>query len=143
MGCYYQFCLCQEGRPSLTEEETQRSIWKIELDELRKQNIQEKSFQLIEMYENDWWKITRQIILEQRLREPFPCKIPLREERPLENIKTGSLFGYVQCDIEVPRNLREAFANFPTIFMKINVGKDDIGLFMKEYAKKEGFFEST
>ena len=26
MGCFYQYCLCQEARPSLTEEENQRGI---------------------------------------------------------------------------------------------------------------------
>ena len=64
--------------------------------------------------------------------------MPLREERLLENMKSGSLFGYVQCDIEVPENLREAFANFPPICKNIKVGRDDIGPFMKEYAEKEG-----
>ena len=34
----------------------------------------------------------------------------------LEGIKKGSLFGYVQCDIEVPETLRVNFANFPPIF---------------------------
>ena len=61
----------------------------------------------------------------------------------MENIKSGSLFGYVQGDIEVPENLREAFANFPPIFKIFTVGGDDIGPFMKEYAEKEGLFDST
>ena len=64
--------------------------------------------------------------------------MPLTEERLLESIKSGSLFGYVQCDIEVPEILREAFANFPTIFNNNNVGTDEIGHFMEEYANKKG-----
>ena len=73
--------------------------------------------------------------VEQHLRESFPYTMPLKD-RLLQNIKSGSLFGYVQCDIEVPESLREAFANFPPIFKNIIVGRDDIGLFMKEYAQK-------
>ena len=46
----------------------------------------------------------------------------------------GSLFGYVQCDIEVPENLRELFANFPAIFKIKKVSRNDIGPFLKEYA---------
>ena len=42
MGCYYQFCPCQEARLSLTEEEVQRSARKAEINELRKQYMQEK-----------------------------------------------------------------------------------------------------
>ena len=63
--------------------------------------------------------------------------MPLREKRLLENIKSGNLCGYVQCDIEVTENLVEAFTNFPPIFNNINVDRDDIRPFMKEYAEKE------
>ena len=34
----------------------------------------------------------------------------------LEELKEGKLFGYVQCDIEIPEILRANFANFPPIF---------------------------
>ena len=56
----------------------------------------------------------------------------------MEQIKTGKLFGYVQCDIEVPEELKEKFANFPPIFKNTNVGRHDIGSQMKDYAEKGG-----
>ena len=64
--------------------------------------------------------------------------MPLREEKLLETINSESLFGYVHCDIEVPETVREASANFSTIFKKIIVSRDDIGPFMKEFAEKQG-----
>ena len=63
--------------------------------------------------------------------------MPLGEEKRLKNIKSGSLVGYVQCDIELPKNLQEAFANSPPIFKNSIVGTDDTDPFMKEYDKKE------
>ena len=51
MGCYYHCCPCQDARPSLTEEEIQTGIKKRELDELRKQYIQEKGYDVIKLYE--------------------------------------------------------------------------------------------
>ena len=48
------------------------------------------------------------------------------------------MFGYVQCDIEVPEELKKKFANFPSIFKNTNVGRHDIGSLMKAYAEKEG-----
>ena len=72
------------------------------------------------------------------MRESFPYKRPLREESLLEQIRSGKLFGYVQCDIEVPEELKTNFANFPPIFKNTNVGRHDIGLVMKDYAEKEG-----
>ena len=72
------------------------------------------------------------------MRESFPYKRPLREESLLEQIRSGKLFGYVQCDIEVPEELKEKFANFPPIFKKTNVGRHDIGSLMQDYAEKQG-----
>ena len=69
--------------------------------------------------------------------------MPVREERLLKNIKSGNLFGYVQCLIELPENLREFCAMFPPIFMNINVGRGDIGPIMKEIVKKEGLLTSA
>ena len=49
----------------------------------------------------------------------------------------ANLFGYVQCDIEAPENLRANVANFPPIFKNTLVGKNDIGDLMKAYAEEE------
>ena len=75
--------------------------------------------------------------VNKHLRESFPYKRPLREEGLFEQIRGGKLFGYVQCDIEVPEELKKIFANFSPIFKNTNVGRHDIGLLMKDYAEKE------
>ena len=54
------------------------------------------------------------------------------------NIKSGSIIGYVQCDMGLPEKLRETFANFIPIFQNNKVGRGDIGPFMTENAEKEG-----
>ena len=91
------------------------------------------------MYECDCCKMHKaNSIVKQHLRETFPNNMPLREETTLEIIKSGSLLGYVQCDIEVTENLREAFANFPPIFRNTIVCRDEIDPFMGEYTEKEG-----
>ena len=43
----------------------------------------------------------------------------------------------MQCDIEVPENLRSNFANFPPIFKNTLVSKSDFGELMKNYAEEE------
>ena len=68
------------------------------------------------------------------MRESFPYKRPLS----LEQIRSGKLFGYVQCDIEVPDELKKNFASFPPIFKNTNVGRHDIASLMQDYAEKEG-----
>ena len=59
MGCYYQYCPFQESRPFLIEDEIWQGIRKRELDELRKQYIQEEGYNVIEMCELDYWKICK------------------------------------------------------------------------------------
>ena len=59
----------------------------------------------------------------------------------MQEIIDGRLFGYVQCDIEVPEHLRDYFSNFPPIFKNTVVSRDDIGNLMKQYAEKENIMD--
>ena len=61
----------------------------------------------------------------------------MSEEQLLQGIIDKRLFGYVQCDIEVPEHLRSYFSNFPPIFKNTEVSREDIGPLMREYAEKE------
>ena len=138
MVCFYHFCPRQELRPSLTEEGVKRGSRRRELDELRRSHIPEKGFTVNEIWEYEWrtlYKTTANVKLH--IRENFPYERSLTEQQLLEG-KTGSLFGYAQCDIEVPKNLRVNFANFPPIFKNTSVSKNDIGDLMKTYAKEGG-----
>ena len=46
----------------------------------------------------------------------------------MQDIKSGRLFGYVQCDLKVSEHLRAYFANLPPIFKNTVVSRNDIGL---------------
>ena len=54
MSCFYNFCLFQELRPVLYEEDIQQGSKKRELDELRRRYMQEKGFSVIKMWECEW-----------------------------------------------------------------------------------------
>ena len=138
MGCSYHYCTCQEARPSLAEEDIESGNKKREMDQMRKQYIKDKGYNVVEMWEYEWWNLyetTR--CVGEHLRESFPYKPPLREKRLLEQIRSGKLFGYVQCDVEVPEELKKIFAISPRVFKNTNVVRHDIGLLMKDYAEKE------
>ena len=139
MGCFYHFCPCQELCPSLTEEDIQRGSKKRELDALRRHYIQEKGFNIIEMWECEWWRLYKTTnTVQQQIREHFPYRRSIAADQLLEEIKKGKLFGYVHCDIEVLDVLRSKFDNFPPIFKNTLVSKNDIGDLMKTYAEEEG-----
>ena len=139
MGCFYHYCSCQEARPSLSEEDIERGNKKREMDQIRKKNIKEKGYNVVEMWECEWWNLYKTTTcVKEHLRESFPYKRPLREENLLEQIRSGKLFGHVQCDLEVPEELKKKFANFPPNFKKTKVGRYDIGLLTQDYAEKQG-----
>ena len=80
------------------------------------------------MWECEWWNLYKTTTcVKEHLRQSIPYKRPLREERLSELIGSGKLFGNVQCDIEVPGELKKKFANFPPISKNTNVGQHDIG----------------
>ena len=109
------------------------------MDQMRKQYINEKRYNVVEMWEFEWWNLYKTTTcVNERLSKSFPYKRSLREESLLELIRTGKLFGYVQCDIEVPEEFKKKFANFPPIFKNTNVGRHDIGSLMQEISEKEG-----
>ena len=138
MGCYFHYCPCQDARPSMTDNETMRGIKKREQDQMRKDLIHQKRYKIIKMCECNWWEFYRtDATVKNHLRANFPYQRPLSEERLMHEIKSGKLFGYVQCDLKVLEHLNAYFANFPRIFKNTVVSRNDIGDLIKEYAEKE------
>ena len=104
MGCSYHFCPCRELRPSLTEEDVKRGSRRRELDEWRRGYIQEKGFTVTEMWECERWRLYKTATnVKLHIRENFPYRRSLTEQQLLEGKKKRTLFGYVQCDIGVPK----------------------------------------
>ena len=96
------------------------------------------------MWECEWWRLYKTTNTDkQHIPEHFPYRRSFAAEQLLEEIKKGKLFGYVQCDIEVPENLRAIFANFPPIFKNTLVSKSNIGDLMKNYAEEEKFISTS
>ena len=105
---------------------------------MRKQCNKEKGYNIVVIWECERWNLHQKTTcVKEHLRESFPHKRPLGEGRLLEQKRSAKLFGSVQCDIEVPEELKKKFANFAPIFTNTKVGRHDIGLMIKDYAEKE------
>ena len=76
--------------------------------------------------------------MKQNLRKTFHFIRPLKKEQLLGKLKLGSLFVFVQCDIQFPVHLRGMLANFPPISKNINVCRQDTGPILQNCAEKEG-----
>ena len=48
LGCFYHYCPCQEARRALTEDDIKNSNKRREMDQMRKQYIEEKGYNIVE-----------------------------------------------------------------------------------------------
>ena len=67
MGCYYHYCPCQEARPSLTATNIEREIKKRQQNEMRRDYIQQKCYEIVEMWECEWWRLYKTEYTSQKL----------------------------------------------------------------------------
>ena len=91
------------------------------------------------MWGHEWWrpyKTTANVKLH--IRQNFSHRRSHTKHQLLEGKSKGNLFGYVQCDIEVPRISKANFTKFPPLFKDTLVSKNDIGDLTKNYAEEEG-----
>ena len=111
---------------------------------MRRTYTQQKAFTVIKAWECQWWRLYKTTTnVKQYVRENFPCRRSLTYYQLLEEIKSKKLFGYVQCDIEVPANLRANFAKFPPVFKNTLVSKNDAGDLLKTYADEKGIMSQA
>ena len=133
MGCYYHYCPCREARSSLTDTDIERGVKKRQQDKLRRDYIQQKGYQIVEMWECEWWILYKtDASVKSHIWEFFPHKRPLSEEQNLQRIIVWRLFGCVQCDNEFPELLRSYFSIFPPIIKITVVSGEDIGSLITE-----------
>ena len=58
----------------------------------------------------------------------------MTQQQIIAAVVDGTLFGMIECDIRVPSELKDHFAEMQPIFKNTTVTRDDIGPFMRQYA---------
>ena len=96
MAFYYHYCPCQEARPFLTDTSIERGVKKRQQVEMRRDYIQHKCYQIVEMWVCEWWSLYKtDASVKSHLRENFPYRRPLSEEQLMQGIIDGWLSGFV------------------------------------------------
>ena len=57
MGCYYHYSPCQEARRPVTDIDIERGVKKRQQDQMCREYIQLKGYQIVEMWECQWWSL--------------------------------------------------------------------------------------
>ena len=66
----------------------------------------------------------------------------ITEQQIIEEVKSGKLFGMVECDIETPEELKTVFSEFQPIAKHARISRDDIGEHMKSFAVANDLLKS-
>ena len=137
MGCYFHFCPCQEEKRLLFED-IENGLKTRERDSGAREYLQGLGYTVVEIWECQWKKWRRENIngVKQFVNKIYPFQQSLSKNALIEKIKRGDLFGVVDCSLEVPEHLYPYFGDFPPIFKNCEVGRDDIGDHMKEFAER-------
>ena len=76
--------------------------------------------------------------LEKKIWLPNNNTRQLNETELLHLIQSEKVFGFVQCDVQVPDHLKAEFADLPPVFKNANITIDDVGETMQQYARESG-----
>ena len=125
-GCYFHGCpKCYDHEETNTL--NGKTMGTLLADTKKHTTYLRRHVKVVEMWECDW----------KRERDPPPRqKWKMTSHSIIAAVIDGTLFGMVECDVRVPDNLREYFAEMQPIFKNTTVTRDDIGSFMQQYAEE-------
>ena len=135
-GCYYHGhpCLALETNAVNGKPMTQL------LAETRKNTAYLRHFvKVVELWECQWKNMRKDAAVKRCLDAAFPrrrhAKWKMTQQQILIDVRTGTLFGIIECDVRVPEELRAHFAEMQPVFKNVNMTRDDLGPFMRRYAE--------
>jgi len=97
-------------------------------------------YTVTEMWECEWirmkrqnWEIRDFIKKELNFKSKYG---KMTEQEIIQGIQNETVTGIAQVDIEVPQALRKDFDLFPPLFKNVEISRDDIGDYMKQFAEE-------
>ena len=126
-GCFWHGCPKCHTDPEETNPKNNKTMATLLADTKKHTTYLRRHVKVVEMWECDW----------KRERDPPPRqKWNMTHQQIIAAVVVGTLFGMVECDVRVPDNLREYFAEMQPVFKNTTVTRDDIGPFMRQYAEE-------
>ena len=124
-GCYFHGCPKCHADPEEINAVNGKTMAVLLADTKKHTAYLRRHVNVIEMWECAW----------KRERDPPPRqKWKMTQQQIIAAVVDGPLFGMIECDIRVPFELKDHFAEMQPIFKNTTVTRDDIGPFMRQYA---------
>ena len=124
-GCYFHGCPKCHADPEEINAVNGKTMAVLLADTKKHTAYLRRHVNVIEMWECAW----------KRERDPPPRqKWKMTQQQIIAAVVDGTLFGMIECDIRVPFELKDHFAEMQPLFKNTTVTRDDIGPFMRQYA---------
>ena len=138
-GCYWHGHECMKEKGVTKNEKNGKKMEQLRAETQKNSAyIRQCGYNLVELWECDWQQKKQQPGVRQfvrKFRRPLDYKRTMTEEQVIAAVREGSLFGMMECDIEVPDPLKPYFAEMTPIFKNIKVSRENIGEPMRQYAE--------
>ena len=135
-GCFWHGCPKCHTDPEETNPKNNKTMAELLADTKKHTTYLRRHVKVVEMWECDWKELRDEPDVKIFHDIPRHRKWTMTEQQILAAVIDGTLFGMVECDIHVPPELQDHFAEMQPIFKNANVSRDDIGPFMRQYAEE-------
>ena len=137
-GCFFHGCSCNREEVNSVNGKTMTEL----LVETRKTTAYLRHFvKVVELWECEWKKMRRDPHVKRCLDAAFPrrhrrVQWTMTQQQILRGVRDGTVFGMIECDICVPEELRDHFAEMQPVFKNTSLVREDLGPFMHRYAEE-------
>ena len=147
-GCYWHGHACRLTAGKDRNEKTGKTFTELQNATLEKERyIRDLGYNLVTITECKWKdEISENVaiasFLSGLLHRTRSNERTLTQDEIIAAIRCEGLFGMVECDIEVPENLREKFAEMPPIFKNIEIERSALSDHMLSFAQERNILTS-
>ena len=135
-GCYWHGHTCMSYKNPVNAAVAQKRT------EETTAYLRDRGYKVVEMWECAWDTMKKQdpeiSAYVKSSYYPFEHKMTVTTDDIMKSIQDGSFYGFVECDIHVPDDLKEKFAEMPPIFKNTELSPSDGGEYMAEFARVNG-----
>ena len=126
-GCFWHGCPKCHTDPEETNKLNGKTMAELLANTKAHTAYLRRHVKVVEMWECAW---------KLEAKQPPRKKWKMTQQQIIAAVVDGTLFGMVECDIRVPPELQDHFAEMQPVFKNVTVTRDDIGPFMRQYAEE-------
>ena len=144
-GCFWHGHPCSKTKGVINHPVRNKAMEELYEDTVKKEEyLRHLGYTVNVMWECDWDQMVKKspklkVFLKLFYQSLHPKNSkPLQLEDCIKKIADGSFYGFVECDISVPKELEHKFSEMAPIFKNAEVSREHLSEHMREFAEESG-----